>query len=46
MNSGKILYATALGTEFLILNKREDAEELLGVRSRIYSSRPVIPLVP
>jgi len=43
---GKILSATELGTELLILNKREDAEELLGARSRIYSSRPDIPLAP
>jgi len=36
---GDILFADALGMNILILNKRSDAEELLGKRGKIYSSR-------
>ncbi|PPQ76076.1 hypothetical protein CVT26_004597 [Gymnopilus dilepis] len=40
-----ILYATALGNKILIVNKLEDADELLDRRARKYSDRPWIPIV-
>ncbi|KAF8908532.1 cytochrome P450 [Gymnopilus junonius] len=43
-NSG-ILYASALGNKVLIINKLEDADELLDRRARLYSDRPMIPIV-
>ncbi|KDR82227.1 hypothetical protein GALMADRAFT_59888 [Galerina marginata CBS 339.88] len=40
-----ILYATALGNRVVILNNREDAEELFEKRANKYSDRPEIPLI-
>ncbi|CAA7263105.1 unnamed protein product [Cyclocybe aegerita] len=38
-----LIYLSALGTDILVLNKREDAEELLERRARAYSGRVQIP---
>ncbi|KAF8908536.1 cytochrome P450 [Gymnopilus junonius] len=43
--SSDILYASALGNKILIVNKLEDADELLDRRARKYSDRPLIPIV-
>ncbi|KAF8876786.1 cytochrome P450 [Gymnopilus junonius] len=40
-----ILYSSALGNQILILNNRDDADELLEKRSHNYSGRPRIPIV-
>ncbi|KDR67210.1 hypothetical protein GALMADRAFT_258606 [Galerina marginata CBS 339.88] len=40
-----ILYANVLGNKVLVLNKREDADELLERRAKIYSDRPAIPII-
>ncbi|KAJ3505894.1 hypothetical protein NLJ89_g7173 [Agrocybe chaxingu] len=40
---GDLIYLNALGTDILVLNKREDAEELLERRARSYSGRTQIP---
>ncbi|KAH9480332.1 Cytochrome P450 monooxygenase 98 [Psilocybe cubensis] len=40
-----ILHAEALGNHLLILNKREDAIELLEQRAKIYSDRPQMPII-
>ncbi|KAF8959259.1 cytochrome P450 [Flammula alnicola] len=40
-----ILHASALGNHVVVLNKLEDADELLERRSRKYSDRPAIPVV-
>ncbi|KJA16391.1 hypothetical protein HYPSUDRAFT_193237 [Hypholoma sublateritium FD-334 SS-4] len=40
-----ILHASAFGSHVLILNKLEDAVELLENRSQKYSSRPEIPVL-
>jgi len=45
INLGDILYGSALGNRILILNNREDADELLEKRSQRYSGRPHIPIV-
>ncbi|KZS89229.1 cytochrome P450 [Sistotremastrum niveocremeum HHB9708] len=37
---GDLVYVNIFGTPTLILNSYEDAKELLGVRSQIYSDRP------
>ena len=44
VNPGNVLYGSALGNHVVILNKWEDAEELLGNRSVKYSDRPWIPI--
>ncbi|PPQ81931.1 hypothetical protein CVT25_013779 [Psilocybe cyanescens] len=43
-----ILYAEVLGTRIVIVNSQQDAEELFEspTRARMYSDRPVIPIVP
>ena len=41
----KILFASALGEHLLVLNKREDAVELLENRSHKYSDRTTLPVV-
>lgn len=38
--TGDLVYVNIFGTQTLILNSYEDARELLGVRSQIYSDRP------
>lgn len=45
---GTIIYAEVLGTQMIVVNKLEDAEELFEspTRARIYSDRPHIPTVP
>ena len=43
--SGKILHASSLGTHILVLNKLEDAVELLENRSYKYSDRPYSPII-
>ena len=45
VNPGDVLYGSALGNHVVILNKWEDAEELLENRSVKYSDRPWIPMV-
>ncbi len=42
---GNILYASALGSHVIILNRLEDAIELLENRSQKYSSRLSIPVL-
>jgi len=37
---GSVLYASALGSHVVVLNKLEDALELFERRARIYSDRP------
>ena len=44
-NLDDILYGSALGNRTLILNNRDDADELLEKRSQRYSGRPHIPIV-
>ena len=41
---GSVLHANALGSHVVVLNKLEDAIELLERRARIYSDRPEYPL--
>ncbi|KAF8957569.1 cytochrome P450 [Flammula alnicola] len=43
--NSNILYASAFGNHIVVLNKREDADELFEIRSKMYSDRPVIPMV-
>ncbi|KAF8973005.1 cytochrome P450 [Flammula alnicola] len=43
-NSG-IVFASVLGSHVLVINKREDAEELLTKRAAKYSNRPLIPIL-
>ncbi|PPR07073.1 hypothetical protein CVT24_010974 [Panaeolus cyanescens] len=38
-----ILYMNALGNKIIVLNSREDADELFEKRARIYSDRPYVP---
>ena len=45
INPGNVLYGSALGNHVVILNKWEDAEELLENRSVKYSDRPWIPMI-
>ena len=45
VNPGNVLYGSALGNHVVILNKWEDAEELLENRSVKYSDRPWIPMI-
>jgi hypothetical protein len=45
MFPGDVLYGSALGNHVVILNKWEDAEELLENRSVKYSDRPWIPMI-
>lgn len=42
---GDVLYGSALGNHVVILNKWEDAKELLENRSIKYSDRPWIPMI-
>ena len=44
--AGDIVFASAFGQNVLILNKLEDADELLDRRARLYTDRPVIPILP
>ncbi|KAF9476359.1 cytochrome P450 [Pholiota conissans] len=51
MNWGKkynspIIFASAFGTNILVINKQKDADELFDRRARIYSGRPRIPIAP
>ena len=41
---GNIVYASALGSHVVVLNKLEDAEELLEKRAAIYSDRSEFPI--
>ena len=41
---GSIIHASALGSHIVVLNKFEDAEELLEKRAAIYSDRPEFPI--
>ena len=41
---GSIIYASAFGRHVLVLNKLQDAEELLEKRAAIYSDRPEFPM--
>ena len=41
---GNIVHASALGSHIVVLNKFEDAEELLEKRAAIYSDRPEFPI--
>ncbi|PPQ87341.1 hypothetical protein CVT25_002091 [Psilocybe cyanescens] len=43
--NSSILYAEALGNRVLIVNNRDDAIEIFEKRARIYSDRPVIPIL-
>ncbi|KAF5324359.1 hypothetical protein D9619_011338 [Psilocybe cf. subviscida] len=43
--NSNILFATALGDNILVLNKKEDADELLERRAAIYSDRPIYPII-
>ncbi|KAF8959261.1 cytochrome P450 [Flammula alnicola] len=43
--NSNILHASALGNHIVVLNKREDADELFERRSKKYSDRPVIPTI-
>ncbi|KJA16392.1 hypothetical protein HYPSUDRAFT_71398 [Hypholoma sublateritium FD-334 SS-4] len=43
--NSNIVHASAFGSHTLILNKREDAIELLENRSRKYSNRPYNPII-
>ncbi|KJA14789.1 hypothetical protein HYPSUDRAFT_48854 [Hypholoma sublateritium FD-334 SS-4] len=43
--NSKILHASSLGTHILVLNKLEDAIELLETRSYKYSDRPYSPII-
>jgi len=43
---GDILHASALGDHIIVLNKAKDADALLNGRSRIYSDRPFVPMMP
>lgn len=38
--TGDIVYVNIVGTSIVILNSLESAEELLGKRANLYSSRP------
>ena len=40
LSVGDIIYLENVGKSMLILNSYDDAKELLGNRSAIYSSRP------
>ncbi|KAF4620900.1 hypothetical protein D9613_001211 [Agrocybe pediades] len=40
-----IIHLEVMGYHFVILNKLEDAEELLEKRAKIYSDRPVMPIL-
>ncbi|KAH9478383.1 Cytochrome P450 monooxygenase COX2 [Psilocybe cubensis] len=40
-----VVYAEALGSRLIVINKREDAIELCERRAKIYSDRPHIPMV-
>uniref|UniRef100_A0A0W0FD55 Cytochrome P450 n=1 Tax=Moniliophthora roreri TaxID=221103 RepID=A0A0W0FD55_MONRR len=40
-----ILFTTALQRHTVILNNLRDGDELLGKRSRLYSDRPVVPML-
>ncbi|PPQ94346.1 hypothetical protein CVT25_000403 [Psilocybe cyanescens] len=42
---GPVLHAEVLGNHLLIINKREDAIELLEQRAKIYSDRPTMPIL-
>jgi len=41
---GNIIHASALGSHVVVLNKFEDAEELLEKRAAIYSDRSEFPI--
>jgi hypothetical protein len=41
---GSIIHASALGSHVVVLNKFEDAEELLEKRAAIYSDRSEFPI--
>ncbi|KDR82203.1 hypothetical protein GALMADRAFT_135566 [Galerina marginata CBS 339.88] len=43
--NSEILYASALGGRRVVLNNREDAEEILDRRAGNYSDRPVFPII-
>ncbi|PPQ87679.1 hypothetical protein CVT25_011446 [Psilocybe cyanescens] len=43
--NSSILYAEALGNRVLIVNNRNDAVEIFEKRAKIYSDRPVIPML-
>ena len=42
---GDILHLEAMGEHIVIVNKLEDAEELLDVRAKMYSDRNSIPII-
>ena len=41
---GSIIHASALGSHVVVLNKFEDAEEVLEKRAAIYSDRSEFPI--
>ncbi|KAH9478395.1 Cytochrome P450 monooxygenase 98 [Psilocybe cubensis] len=41
-----IVHAESLGNHVVVLNKLEDAIELLEVRAKLYSDRPTLPIFP
>jgi len=43
---GDFVYATTIAGDILVLNKREDADELLEKRAKKYSGRPRFPVLP
>ena len=43
--SGSVVFGSAFGQNVLILNKWEDADELLERRAGLYTDRPVIPVL-
>ena len=43
---GDFVYATTIAGNILVLNKREDADELLEKRAKKYSGRPRFPVLP
>ena len=44
LNIGNVLYLRVFNKKIVILNSLEDAVELLELRSKIYSSRPIVPM--
>jgi len=45
MSLADIIHLSTLGNQITVLNKREDADELLERRSAKYSDRPAMPIL-
>jgi len=43
--AGGVVHINVLGKHIVILNRLEDAKELLEKRSQIYSDRPTMPMI-